>query len=157
MEDRSQCSLSWSHWHPYRQRYAHHDSLLLSYFCPSASTPNWPLSLHCHAKNTPLIGLAPDHMDSNPLPTHPVSATRDPGRGMPIHEQKSRFFLYCSYTQHIPHILRYIAAGGVWVLYHFLQAPPSPLEFVYATSWYRKRWVIATTAQLKEDWIRVLF
>lgn len=42
MKESSQCSLSWLHRHSQRQRYAHHDSLL-SYFCLSASMPNWLL------------------------------------------------------------------------------------------------------------------
>ncbi len=117
-------------------------------------------SLHCHAKNTPLIGLAPDHMHSDPVPLLvPVSATREPGQRMPIHAPKSRF-LCCSYTPltEINSNRELGSAMSPCTSFHrHLLLFPLFLEFVYATCWYRKLWVIATTAQLKEDWIRVLF
>ncbi len=134
--------------------------------CRAISVPLTPCltglySLHFHAKNTPLIGLAFDHMHSDPTPPLilvSVSATREPGQGMPIHAPKSSS-LYCSDTPPTgTNSNRELEV--LWVLaLVFTGTSSSSLSFwsLCANGWYRKLWLIATTVQLKEDWIRVLF
>lgn len=84
----------------------------------------------------------------------------EPAQGMPNHAPQSRF-LYCSYTPSSEINSNRELGGVLWDLVpHFTgtaSSSPSFLEFVYAICWYRNLWQIATTAQLKEEWIRVLF